>query len=299
MCAAHVAKSNHRFVTYICVLLVVTITGIAADGRAICAIAQALSTVRVNKYDSSIGNYRPVGIFSNNNWGDFSPAYGYVPGQTSCAYNTTALTFSPPPWCDNWMGISCRNNHVNQINIQGVSWTKAVHVPTAIAGLKSLQSLQLTNVGLNGPIPSAVGQMNSLTFLDLSNNILTGAVPPLSASLRRAAQNYNFGLDNNCNLTSTDPSIASRIRSPGQCQPPYLSILSPGRYHRHPAVPSRTADAFSHLPQQLTSRRRASPCAASTWGATASAVGIWPQAARTTHPGASANPTGAAVSGTV
>ena len=54
--------------------------------------------------------------------------------------------------------------------------------------------LNLTKVGLSGPIPAVVGDLRSLKELRLSNNDLDGAIPPELGYLRNLKALY---LDNN------------------------------------------------------------------------------------------------------
>ena len=181
----------------------------------------------MNKYDSSRGTNRLVGVFSNDNRNDFSTAHGYVPGVSTCAYNVSVFGLTSPPWCNNWMGINCDLlSRVSKLNIQGVSWSQQTHIHAAIGNLGRLQSLQMNGMGLMGQIPSTIGRLSALTWLSLSNNMLTGPVPALPASLVKVVNNGWVQLDTNCNLTSTVPSIMQQsLYNQGQCRP-----LAPGTH---------------------------------------------------------------------
>ena len=52
-----------------------------------------------------------------------------------------------------------------------------------IGNLHSLQSLNLANNFLEGPIPTTLGTLGNITQLNLNNNVLTGDVPIQLADL--------------------------------------------------------------------------------------------------------------------
>jgi len=134
--------------------------------------------------------------------------------------------------CDgSWIGISCRDNRVISIalpdnNLEGV-------IPSEIALLEQLQTLDLTSNVLTGEIPISIDVMDSLVHVDLSNNQLSGTIPrmlfmkakletiyldrnnfealedldqmPLSGSIK------NIFLNHNPSLTSTLPKSFSTL----------------------------------------------------------------------------------------
>ena len=219
------------------------VMAIAAEGRAICQIAQAFSSVRISLY--SYASYRNVlkPVFSNSYSGDASLRYGYNPTNSTCYYNTS-MPLHQPAWCTYWSGISCSNNKVTSLQISGNSfsisgnsgsfWTNTAKIPTAIGALTNLQSLQLTNMGLTGSIPNLIG-LSRLTYLSLYNNMLTGVVPKFVNHTVHLSDSNNYlpnniQLSSNCNLTSSVPRIATRLSSQGaSCQSDVMAIAAEGR----------------------------------------------------------------------
>ena len=219
------------------------VMAIAAEGQAICQIAQAFSSVRISLY--SYASYRNVlkPVFSNSYSGDASLRYGYNPTNSTCYYNTS-MPLHQPAWCTYWSGISCSNNKVTSLQISGNSfsisgnsgsfWTNTAKIPTAIGALTNLQSLQLTNMGLTGSIPNLIG-LSRLTYLSLYNNMLTGVVPKfVNHTFHLSNDNYylpnNIQLSSNCNLTSSVPRIATRLSSQGaSCQSDVMAIAAEGQ----------------------------------------------------------------------
>ncbi|KAG0588100.1 hypothetical protein KC19_2G215800 [Ceratodon purpureus] len=76
------------------------------------------------------------------------------------------------------------------------------HIPSQLASLKNLQTLDLYDNNLQGPIPSSLGGMTSLVELYLGSNQLTGPIPSQLASLKSLQL---LGLDHN-NLQGPIPT---------------------------------------------------------------------------------------------
>ena len=200
---------------------------IAAEGQAICKIARAWSSVRINVYNGN--TYVPKPVFSNSYGGDTSLRYGYNPANSTCYYNTS-MPLHQPVWCNYWSGISCTNNKVTSLQIQNPIETNRAKIPTAIGALTNLQYLDLSYAGLSGSIPNLIG-LSELQSLYLYNNRLTGAVPAFINTMT-TRPNTNVDLRSNCNLTwtSTRPmgiNSYAVYQSQGSCTPPVS--LKPGQ----------------------------------------------------------------------
>ena len=195
---------------------------IAAEGQAICKIAQALSNVRINQWNGNTNLPKPV--FSNSNGANLR--YGYNPANSTCYYNIS-MPLHQPDWCNSWSGIGCSNKKVTYLYISATSWTNTAKIPTAIGALTNLQSLSLNSMGLTGSIPNLMS-LSRLTYLSLSNNMLTGVVP---RSINRTTNNNNNQLSSNCNLTSPIPRIAARLTNQGgqNCKPAVATIAAEGQ----------------------------------------------------------------------
>ena len=205
---------------------------IAAEGQAICKIAQAFSSVRISVSNGNMNVLKPV--FSNSYGGDTSLSYGYDPATSTCDYDTS-MPLHQPDWCNYWSGVGCSNNKVTSLQISGSTWNYTTKIPTAIGALTNLQSLSLNNMGLTGSIPNLMS-LSRLAYLSLYNNMLTGVVPKF---VNRTAYiggsnyyyyNYYIQLSSNCNLTSTIPWIANYLYSyGGQCKPDIAAIAAEGQ----------------------------------------------------------------------
>ena len=210
------------------------IAAIAAEGQAMCAVAQAWSNMQVSRYTGH--NFTMTNVF-----GSFDSAStglkrtGYIPGKTTCNYYTNGTHNSPssyqPTWCS-WIGVTCSNNRVSQLNPPTISWTKTSKIPTALGALGNLQYLRFINAGLSGSIPNLVG-LSKLQSLYLWGNRLTGDVPAFINTMTTRPNTY-IDLEPNCNLTwtSTSPMGANSnayYQSQGNCAP--LVPLKPGQLH--------------------------------------------------------------------
>ena len=198
---------------------------IAAEGRAICKIAKALSSIRISDWNGV--TYVPKPVFSNSYYGDTSLRYGYNPANSTCYYNTSKPLHTPD-WCNYWSGIGCSYNKVTSLQIYSPSWTNSVKMPRDIGSLTNLQTLIITYAGLSGSIPNFIG-LTKLNNLQLYGNRLSNAVPTFINTMTTRPNSY-VNLQTNCNLTwtSTSPVATSSTAyygSQGNCPP-----LKPGKH---------------------------------------------------------------------
>ncbi|XP_028801356.1 receptor-like protein EIX2 [Neltuma alba] len=77
--------------------------------------------------------------------------------------------------CCEWSGVSCSNltGHVIELGLSSLGGG----IPSSIAALVALASLNLSRNHLKGCIPINMGQMERLESLDLSYNSLSGEIP--------------------------------------------------------------------------------------------------------------------------
>ena len=192
-----------------------TKAAIAAEGRALCEVARAFTAagVKIQRWDSNAGRNVYTNVFRSSDLSNWR--LGYSPRNSTCSYNTS-LPLYRPDWCNSWNGVECGSNYaITTIAIYGDRQSKTSHIPPTIGALTNLQNLRLNNMGLTGSIPNFAG-LTRLTSLYLDNNMLTGMVP---AFVDKAYVNYNYmNFNNNCNLTSTNSAIASRIYWQGKCK---------------------------------------------------------------------------------
>ena len=197
---------------------------IAAEGQAICQLALAFSNVRVNMYSFATYTDVPKPVFWNSHYGDISLNYGYNPANSTCYYNTS-MPVHQPVWCNSWSGISCSNNKVTSLSIQGSSWTNTVKIPTVLGALTNLNVLSLNSMGFTGSIPNLMS-LSRLTYISLTSNMLTGVVPKFI----NRTDNNNIYLSSNCNLTSPIPRITARLSDQdGQYCPAVTAIAAEGK----------------------------------------------------------------------
>ena len=199
------ARLTNNQGTY-CKPAVAAVAAITAEGQAMCAIAQAWSNMQVNQYTGH--NYTMTNVFGSFIYASTGLIRtGYIPGKTTCNYNTsgtyTSLSSYQPTWC-NWDGVSCSYNQVYQLQVSSPSWTKTSKIPVALGALGNLQSLYIVNAGLSGSIPNLVG-LSKLQSLNLYSNRLTGDVPAFINTMT-TRPNTLVDLGSNCNLTWTSTS---------------------------------------------------------------------------------------------
>ncbi|CAI9105962.1 OLC1v1004999C1 [Oldenlandia corymbosa var. corymbosa] len=110
-------------------------------------------------------------------------------------------SFSSDGCPKNWYGISCSGGHVTSITLDNVGLT-GVFDFTAIAGLKKLLNLSISNNQFSGSISGELGLISGLKYLDLSNNQFNGTMPPELIKLRTLVF-LNFSLNH---MEGTIPS---------------------------------------------------------------------------------------------
>lgn len=74
-----------------------------------------------------------------------------------------------------WTGVSCDDYGINAINLPGIGLTGSI--PSSLADLSALISLDLGFNRIGGTIPRTLGSLTHLTGLKLNNNSLHGWIP--------------------------------------------------------------------------------------------------------------------------
>ncbi|KAG6602019.1 Receptor protein kinase TMK1, partial [Cucurbita argyrosperma subsp. sororia] len=77
--------------------------------------------------------------------------------------------------CNEWIGISCRNQSITIINFQKMGLSGVIS--SEFATLKGLERLVLADNNLTGSVPEELTSLPFLTELDVSNNQLSGKIP--------------------------------------------------------------------------------------------------------------------------
>ena len=197
---------------------------IAAEGQALCQIAKALSNVVISQVWN--GQYYNWGGYVYVQTYPFGPyvqyqgtnvKHGYNPSKSKCQYDTTVPLYQPE-WCTGyWVGVSCDAYYsITSLSLSGSSWTNTVPLPTSIASLTNLMSLQLNSLGLSGSIPNLVG-LSRLTFLSLTGNLFVGSLPYFVSTVSSMSLSGPY-LNNNCDLATSDPTLKSQVGGlPGLC----------------------------------------------------------------------------------
>lgn len=97
--------------------------------------------------------------------------------------------------CTSWIGISCddNTNHVVSVSLGIYQVTPGTTIPTCLANLSYLHSLDLYGHSFTGTIPTFLCLLTRLTVLDLSDNYLNGSIPSClgNLSLLRELRLYN------------------------------------------------------------------------------------------------------------
>ena len=142
-----------------------TTSFVTVQGRALCAIATALSSL----------------VVGANAWKQSSscPVYAGV---------------GKPVWCA-WNGIVCANGmDVSNLNISSGSY--ATTLPTLMCNLTSLRTLSLSSIGgLTGTIPQCIGSMTNLLHLSIySLSTLTGSLPSSISLLSNLQSIYVYNM---------------------------------------------------------------------------------------------------------
>ncbi|XP_057838905.2 receptor-like protein 12 [Cryptomeria japonica] len=87
--------------------------------------------------------------------------------------------------CTSWYGISCddNTNHVVSVSLGIYQVTPGTTIPTCLANLSYLHSLDLYGHSFTGTIPTFLCLLTRLTVLDLSDNYLNGSIPSCLGNL--------------------------------------------------------------------------------------------------------------------
>ena len=160
------------------------------------------STVGINQEEAICDFVRSTNVVlaSDHTWGCNSSSNGYLPNTPVCS-SANGLS--------NWLGITCENNCVTEIILDGTTIYDASHgapvltkvasvglstnqhrslfvedqvqlagsIPASIGNLVTLRVLKLPYNYLKGPLPSTIGALVSLSVLDLSFNSLSHTLP--------------------------------------------------------------------------------------------------------------------------
>ncbi|KAJ3118026.1 hypothetical protein HDU96_004265 [Phlyctochytrium bullatum] len=100
----------------------------------------------------------------------------------------------PAACCDGVNGITCRNNRIVGIALSSTPISSTI--PTSLANLGALETLDLSRTNLTGPIPAELGSISTLTILNLSSNSLFGPIPSSVANLT-SLRLSTFSVENN------------------------------------------------------------------------------------------------------
>ncbi|XP_028078768.1 probable inactive receptor kinase At5g10020 [Camellia sinensis] len=95
-------------------------------------------------------------------------------GKVFVSWNSSSLASDGCP--QNWYGISCSEGSVTSITLNDLGLVGEFDFP-AIAGLKMLQNLSVSNNQLTGSITEQVGSIGTLEVLDVSRNLFNGSLP--------------------------------------------------------------------------------------------------------------------------
>lgn len=115
--------------------------------------------------------------------------------------------------CD-WLGVSCDNDHVVEIDLSGNALTGSL--PPTIGALSRLAALDLSDNQITGSIPRQIGNLGLLTSIDLSANDISGVVPVSVAEVGAGAAICNF-TGNNSGLCIPDSAPYLAIQSDPIC----------------------------------------------------------------------------------
>ncbi|XXG57298.1 hypothetical protein AAC387_Pa03g4487 [Persea americana] len=95
-------------------------------------------------------------------------------------------------------------------------------IAPSLANLTSIQSLDVSNNSLTGPVPEFLTELPSLKFLNLSNNNHTGAIPTVLLERLRNGS-LSLSVDNNPNLI--EPSNVNGNNGINPCQVDTESVV--------------------------------------------------------------------------
>ncbi|MFK8162423.1 MAG: T9SS type A sorting domain-containing protein [Lewinella sp.] len=112
--------------------------------------------------------------------------------------------------CDGtWFGITCVNDRVTNINMQGNNLVGTL--PDELGDLSEIEFMIISiNANLTGPIPTSIFSLPNLRLLSFRDNDLTGGIP---AAVGTATNLRNLILDNNDNIGGTIPLEIANLTS--------------------------------------------------------------------------------------
>ena len=132
------------------------------------------------------------------------PHWRWVDYSAGIPWNFTSPELNNP-CVDHWQGINCnftspfQNYHVIQIML--TDYLLKGNLPSSLAALSKLNSLDLSYNQLTGPIPESLCGLVQLQYIDLSTNLLTGAIPESLVNLSQV----EFLILNNNKLAGAIP----------------------------------------------------------------------------------------------
>lgn len=117
--------------------------------------------------------------------------------------NTGWLVVGSDP-CD-WFGVACWSGSVTDVDLVNNALTGSI--PSELANLGGLESLNLGMNSLSGLIPPELGTLTNLGVLILQNNSLSGSIPP---ELGNLSSLFQLHLTNN-QLSGSIPSELANL----------------------------------------------------------------------------------------
>ncbi|KAG0457998.1 hypothetical protein HPP92_023155 [Vanilla planifolia] len=139
--------------------------------------------------------------------------FGPIPNSLSSLKSLILLdlshnSLSGPLPCSHGSGF----RSLQALILKGNSMNSATIPSDCFAGMKELNTLILSGMGLEGPVPETLGEMESMRVLHLDNNKLNGSIPD---SLRRLEKLSELRLDGN-HLTGRIPFGREVMRRMGK-----------------------------------------------------------------------------------
>ncbi len=111
-----------------------------------------------------------------------------------------------------WYGVTCFEEHVNMLMLSSNNLTGTI--PTEIAALTSLQTLNIRSNNLTGGIPAEIGSLTSLLYLYLYENSLGGPIPTEMGNLTNLDTLYMYsnGLTGVLPVELADNTLLTQLR---------------------------------------------------------------------------------------